>query len=84
MNEVVVTSAADLMGADLHVEISDVSGVLTRPCRRVVDLAADARTVVDDLSLQLDPSRMADVAERRPGRLTVRITADGVVLHESH
>jgi len=84
VDEVAVLSQVDVSGAELHVEISDVSGVLTRPCCRVVDLAAGARTVVDDLSLQLDPSRMADVAERRPGRLTVRITADGVVLHESH
>ena len=84
VDEIVVESQTHVRGADLVVEITDVSGVLTRPCRRMVDLAAGARTVVDDLRLQLDPIRMSDVAERRPGRLTVRLTQDDVVLHEAH
>ena len=66
VDEIVVESQADVRGADLVVEITDVSGVLTRPCRRMVDLSSRARTVVDDLRLQLDPTRMSDVTERRP------------------
>ncbi|MFC5379320.1 DUF4011 domain-containing protein [Aquipuribacter nitratireducens] len=82
VDEVSLTSTVDLRGAELDVAISDESGVLTRTCRSIVDLAAGARTVVDDVRLQLDPARMKDVAERRPGRLTARLMADGELVAE--
>ena len=65
--------SADRPGVPLELDISDAHGVLSQPCRLVVDLAAGAPTVLTDVPLRLDPAAMLRVEEQRPGLVRARL-----------
>lgn len=76
-------SSRDVAGAVLSLVVRDSEGRLTTPCALVVDLAADAETVLDDIDLRLDAATMLQVTEERRGELVATLTRDDVVLAET-
>lgn len=68
-------------GVRLDIEITTVDGRLNRPFTNEIGTLEAGLTPVSTASLRLDPGRLADLEEQRPGTITVRlILPDGSIL----
>lgn len=73
----VTNAGADLTGAELALVVQDDEGVLSAPSQVVVDLPHGATVQLDEVALQMDPSALLEMEERRHGTLSVVLTAGG-------
>lgn len=71
-------------GVRLDVEITTVDGVLNQPFTTEIGALEAGLTPVSTASLRLDPNRLADLEEQRPGTVTARLALpDGSVLAQA-
>jgi hypothetical protein len=71
------------MGTVVQVEVDDGEGVVSRPCRVLVDLAENDSMTLRDVGLQLDPGPMLQIDEQRPGKITLTVEHEGETLGET-
>jgi hypothetical protein len=68
-------------GVRLVIEVTIVDGVLNRPYVNEIGLLEAGLTPVSTANMRLDPARLADLEEQRPGTISARLTLpDGSVL----
>ncbi len=80
VRQVFITNAAGrpIEGVRLDIEITTVDGRLNRPYTSDIGLLETGLTPVSTVDLRLDPARLADLEEQRPGTIAARLTLPGL------
>ncbi|MGQ0845288.1 MAG: DUF3320 domain-containing protein [Sporichthyaceae bacterium] len=80
VHRVGLTAGFEVDGAALRIAIRDDEGVVSHPFEQLVDLAPGTPTVLERPDVRLDPAKLLQNRDRRPGWLELELHAGGAVL----